>query len=91
MVYGLAALFSIWLPTVLLGWAPAVGQFFAVTAFLTSWIIATAGFGATLLSHAGIRGTFARRFDQALSDEYLYRTPQATPVARSGHSHDRTR
>jgi hypothetical protein len=89
MVYGLVALFSIWLPTVLFGWAPAAGQFFTVTAFLISWIIATAGFGATILSHAGIRGTFTRRFDQALSDEYLYRTPQATPVVRSRRNQDR--
>jgi len=89
MVYGLVALFSIWLPTVLFGWAPAAGQFFTVSAFLISWIIATAGFGATILSHAGIRGTFTRRFDQALSDEYLYRTPQATPVVRSRQNQDR--
>ena len=80
MVYGLMALFAIWLPAVFLGWAPVAGQFFTVTAVLISWIIATAGFGATILSHAGIRGTFTRRFDQALSDEYLYRTPQATAV-----------
>ena len=89
MVYGLVALFSIWLPTVLFGWAPAAGQFFTVSAFLISWIIATAGFGATILSHAGIRDTFTRRFDQALSDEYLYRTPQATPVVRSRRNQDR--
>lgn len=80
MVYGLLSLFAIWLPAAFFGWAPAAGQVFTVTAILISWIIATAGFGATVLSHAGIRGTFSRRFDQALSDEYLYRTPQATPV-----------
>jgi hypothetical protein len=89
MVYGLLALFTIWLPAALLGWAPVAGEIFAVSAMLLSWIIATAGFGATILSRAGIRGTFTRQFDQSLSDEYLYRTPQATPVARPPQRRDR--
>ena len=89
MVYGLIALFTIWLPAAMLGWAPVAGQIFTVSAILVSWIIATAGFGATILSHAGIRGTFTRRLDQSLSDEYLYRTPQATPVVSSRRTQNR--
>lgn len=90
LVYGLVALSTIWLPPVFLGWAQVAGEIFTMSAILLTWIIATAGFGATILSRAGIRGTFAGHFDQALSDEYLYHTPQATPIAREQHSRDRT-
>ncbi len=90
LVYGLVALSTIWLPPVFLGWAPVAGEIFTMSAVLLSWIIATAGFGATILSRAGIRGTFAGQFDQALSDEYLYHTPPATPIAREQHSRDQT-
>ncbi len=89
MVYGLVALSTVWLPAVLLGWAPVAGEIFMLSAILLSWIVATAGFGATILSRAGIRGTFGGRFDQALSDEYLYRTPHATPVARASQHPNR--
>jgi len=89
VVYGLVALFTIWLPATLVGWAPVAGQIFTVSAILISWIVATAGFGATILSRAGIRGTFTRRFEQQFSDEYLFRTPQATPVAPPHRHPDR--
>jgi hypothetical protein len=82
IVYGLVALMTIWLPAVLIGAIPVAGDIATVSAALLTWMLATAGFGATILSRAGIRGTFTRRFDQALSDEYLYQTPQATPIVR---------
>ncbi len=91
IVYGLAALSAIWLPAVLLGWIPFAGQIAGVSAVLLTWMLATAGFGATILSRAGIRATFTRRLDQALSDEYLYHTPQATPVVRSRQRIPRSR
>ena len=82
IVYGLVALLALWLPAVLLGSVPVAGDIAAISAAVLTWMLATAGFGATLLSRAGIRGTFARSFNQALSDEYLYQTPQATPIVR---------
>lgn len=80
IVYGLVALLAVWLPAVVTGSIPVAGDITGITAAVLTWMLATAGFGATLLSRAGIRGTFTRRFDQALSDEYLYQTPQATPI-----------
>jgi hypothetical protein len=53
----------------LLGWLPVAGTIFLWTAILFTWILATAGFGAVLLSRAGIRGTFVRRFSPELADE----------------------
>jgi hypothetical protein len=86
IVYGLVALLAIWLPAVLFSWAPIAGKIATTSAVLSTWILATAGFGAAVLSRAGIRGTFTRQLDRALSDEYLCQTPPATPVAGS---HDR--
>jgi hypothetical protein len=83
LVYGLLTLSTVWLPAVLFGWAPVAGDFFTASAILLSWIIATAGFGAMILSRAGIRGTFTGQLDKSLSDEYLFRTPRATRAVRS--------
>lgn len=83
VIYGLAAVIAVWVPAVLLGWVPLARTIATVSAVFITWMLATAGFGAAILSRAGIRGTFARRFDHALTDEYLYHTPKATPVVRS--------
>ena len=83
IVYGLAALLVLWLPAAVFGWVPFAGDIALASAIILTWMVTTAGFGAAILSRAGIRGTFTRRFDQALSDEYLYQTPHATPVLRS--------
>ncbi len=82
IVYGLVALLAVWLPVALLGQIPVAGDIALIAAVALTWMVTTAGFGATLLSRAGIRGTFAHRFDAALSDEYLFQTPQATPIVR---------
>jgi hypothetical protein len=87
IIYGLAGLMAVWLPAVLLGWVPLAGTISTVSAIVITWMLATAGFGAAILSRAGIRSTFTRRFDQALSDEYLYNTPRATPILET---YDRT-
>ncbi len=83
VVYGLVAVMAVWVPVVLLGWIPLAGTIAAVSALIITWMLATAGLGAAILSRAGIRGTFGRRLDQALTDEHLYRTPPATPVVRT--------
>ncbi len=82
IVYGLAALLAIWVPAVLFGWVPVAGEIAAVSALMLTWMIATAGFGAMILSRGGIRGTFTRQLDQALTDEYLYEPSQETPAMR---------
>ncbi len=49
-----------------------------LAAFLATWLVATTGFGACLLSRAGIKPTFAGRYlpPEAVTDEYLWATPQ---------------
>ena len=73
IVYGLIGLLAIWLPAALLGWIPFLGQAFALLAALFTWVMLTAGFGATILSRAGLRATFGsvdRR--AALTDEHYW-------------------
>lgn len=72
MLYGLAALLSSWLPGVLLSWIPLLGTTLVVVAAILTWVVATAGFGAALISRAGIRGTIVRRIDAALTDEHYW-------------------
>jgi hypothetical protein len=79
IVYGLTGLMAIWLPAVVLGGVPVAGNIATITAGVTTWMLATAGFGATILSRAGVRGTFVRRLDMALTDEQFW-TPEAMPV-----------
>jgi len=52
-----------------------------VAAVLVTWVAATTGFGAVLLSRAGMRETFAGRYSGEMTDEYLWATPPATPTA----------
>jgi hypothetical protein len=72
IVYGLFGLLAVWLPVVLLGWIPVAGTVLTVSASLITWILATAGFGATIISRAGLRGTFVRQLDLALTDEQFW-------------------
>jgi hypothetical protein len=67
-----------WLAWVLFGWVPVAGTLIFLAAFLATWMLATVGFGAALLSRAGIRPAFAGRYvpPEAMTDEYLWATPQ---------------
>ena len=49
-----------------------------LAAILVTWILATVGFGAALLSRLGLKDSFAGRFiaPEMLTDEYLWATPQ---------------
>ena len=75
---GLGAVGLLWLSWVLFGWVPVAGTLILATAILVSWLLATVGFGAALLSRAGFREHFAGRLipTEALTDEYLWATPQ---------------
>ena len=79
IVYGLLPLLGIWLPVALLGWVPVAGTILTVTAAFTTWMVATAGFGAALISRGGLRGTFVRQMDLALTDEQFW-TEEAVPT-----------
>jgi hypothetical protein len=78
LLVGLGALASLWFAWAVFGWVPVAGELIRGAAFLVTWLLATAGFGAALLSRAGIRENFAGRLipAEALTDEYLWATPQ---------------
>jgi hypothetical protein len=69
---------ALWLSWVAFGWVPVAGTLVLATAILVTWLLATVGFGASLLSRAGLREHFAGRLipPEALTDEYLWATPQ---------------
>lgn len=72
LFYGLLGVLMIWVPPVFFGRIPVAGTIMTVSAALLTWILVTAGFGATLVSRGGIRGTVVRRIDRALSDERFW-------------------
>jgi hypothetical protein len=85
LLIGLLALASLWAAWALFGWVPIAGSIIWGAAFFVTWLLGTAGFGAALLSRAGIRENFAGRLlpPEALTDEYLWATPQfGVPAGR---------
>ncbi len=85
LMLGLIGLFFLWAAWVLFGWVPVAGEMVRGAAVLVTWLLATAGFGAALLSRAGLRENFAGRIvpPEALTDEYLWATPQfGVPAVR---------
>ncbi len=85
LLIGLLALVSLWAAWALFGWVPVAGSIIWGAAFFVSWLLGTAGFGAALLSRAGIKESFAGRLlpPEALTDEYLWATPQfGVPAGR---------
>ena len=75
---GLGTVATIWLAWVAFGWVPIAGTLMLLAAGLTTWTLATVGFGAALLSRGGIREHFAGRIvpPEMMTDEYLWATPQ---------------
>jgi hypothetical protein len=78
VVTGLGTVATIWLAWVAFGWVPVAGTLMLVAALLTTWTLATVGFGAALLSRGGMREHFAGRLlpPEMMTDEYLWATPQ---------------
>jgi len=89
LLVGLGALTALWLAWAVFGWVPVAGELIRGAAILVTWLLATAGFGAALLSRAGMRENFAGRLipPEALTDEYLWATPQfgVSAAKRPGH------
>ncbi len=75
---GLLAIAASWLAWIGFGWVPVAGTIAFLAAALGSWCVATAGFGAALLSRGGIREEFTGRLlpPAMMTDEYLWATPQ---------------
>ena len=78
LIVGLCFLFAPWLVWTLFGWVPVAGELMLGAAILISWLLASVGFGAALLSRGGLREQFAGRFipPEMLTDEYLWATPR---------------
>ena len=78
VLVGLVALLALWAVWALFGWVPMAGSLVFGGAALVTWLLTTVGFGASLLSRAGVRPDFAGRIipSEALTDEYLWATPQ---------------
>ena len=78
---GLVGLLGLWAAAALFGWAGPVVYMFRAIAFVVTWLAATVGFGAVLLSRAGLRDAFTGRHVGDQSGEYLWTTPPATQTA----------
>jgi hypothetical protein len=78
LTVGLGGVGLVWLAWIMFGWVPVAGTLMFLAAFLATWILATVGFGACLLSRAGIKPAFAGRYvpPEAMTDEYLWATPR---------------
>lgn len=87
--YGLVGLLAVWIPAVTLTWIPLVGQLFFLLALAATWVMATAGVGAAILSRAGLRATFSGSQRQhALTDEHYWPMDASnfTPAQRRDRS-----
>jgi hypothetical protein len=75
---GLGAVAAVWLVWALFGWVPVAGTLILAAAVIATWLLATVGLGACVLSRAGVKPAFAGRFlpTEMLTDEYLWATPQ---------------
>lgn len=75
---GLGAAALLWVVWIGFGWVPVAGWLIELAAILATWILATVGFGAALLSRLGLKDAFTGRFiaPEMLTDEYLWATPQ---------------
>jgi len=85
---GLLVSCALWVIWVAFGWVPVAGWLIEIAAILVTWVFATVGFGAALLSRLGLQESFAGRFiaPEMLTDEYLWATPQfgVPAVSRPG-------
>jgi hypothetical protein len=85
VVTGLVGIAAVWSGWAVFGWVPVAGVVMLGAAALVTWLLATAGLGAALLSRFGARENFAGRIlpAEALTDEYLWATPQfGVPAGR---------
>jgi hypothetical protein len=75
---GLAGLTGLWMLWALVAPVPVAGTLLLALAGLATWLLASVGFGAALLSRFGARDQFAGRLlpPETLTDEYLWATPR---------------
>jgi hypothetical protein len=76
---GLVAYMSLWIVTALLAWSGPAGGAMRIVAVLLTWVAATVGFGATLVSRGGTGETARPQVPMTRTAELEWQTP--TPVA----------
>jgi hypothetical protein len=79
MFIGLIGYFVIWALAAAFTWQPVAGAALRMIALVITWVAATAGLGATLLSRAGTQRPGGRKSRTPGSDDYSWQTP--TPVS----------
>ena len=79
MFVGLVGYLSLWLLAAAFTWQPMVGGALRGLALIVTWVAATAGLGATLLSRAGTQRPGRGKARSAATDDLAWQTP--TPVA----------
>lgn len=79
MFIGLIGYFALWGIAAAFTWQPVAGAALRMLALVVTWVAATAGLGATLLSRAGTQRPGGRKARGPVSDEYAWQTP--TPVS----------
>jgi hypothetical protein len=76
---GLVAYMSLWIATALLAWSGPAGGTMRIVALLLTWVAATVGFGATLVSRGGTAEAARSQMPVTRTAELEWQTP--TPVA----------
>jgi hypothetical protein len=76
---GLVAYMSLWIVTALLAWSGPAGGAMRIIALLLTWVAATVGFGATILSRGGTAEAPRQSIPVTRTAELEWQTP--TPVA----------
>ena len=78
LLIGLGSIAAVWLAWIAFGWVPVAGAIILAAASLATWLLATVGLGAAVLSRLGVQPSFAGRYlpTEMLTDEYLWATPQ---------------
>jgi hypothetical protein len=76
---GLVAYMSLWIVTALLAWSGPAGGAMRIIALLLTWVAATVGFGATLVSRGGTGDVARPPIPITRTAELEWQTP--TPVA----------
>lgn len=80
LLIGVSAYMALWLIAAAFTETAVVGSLLRGLAFAVTWVVATAGFGATILSRAGARRATAPVAIRSLPvDDFAWQTP--TPVA----------
>ena len=79
LVTGLMLFFTPWLLAAAFTWAPVIGPGLRILAVVVTWVAATAGLGAAILSRAGTRTSMAPTAVALPRDDFSWQTP--TPVA----------